>query len=192
MSDFYQKGEEYDIPSTSNYMKFQEGDNRFRILGAFSENTAIQGVEYWTTVDDKRVPKRLHKGEPVPMDELEINKFGEQDIPKFFWTFPVWNYQEKRVQILEITQSTILTYIKKVIDNPKWGDPRDYDFIVTRTEVKGKTVYTLTNDPKEELDKEISELYKQMNINLEALFSGDDPFASKGAKIDPKDVPDNL
>ena len=43
-NDFYGKGEEYNIPSTSNYMRFLDGDNRFRILGAFSEGTAIQGI----------------------------------------------------------------------------------------------------------------------------------------------------
>jgi hypothetical protein len=31
--------------------------------------------------------------------------------------------------------------------------------------------------PKEKLDPGITQLYKDMNINLEALFTGDDPFA---------------
>src|SRR5258708_4666498 len=112
MSDFYNKNDSYDIPSTSNYMKFEEGDNRFRILGSFAENSAIQGVEYWKTVDKKRQPIRLQKKEDgtfpaVPASELEMNKFGEPDYPKYFWALPVWNYQDEKVQILEITQKTI-------------------------------------------------------------------------------------
>src|SRR5437660_1568381 len=95
---FYAKDEQYAIPTTSNYMHFEEGDTVFRILGAFSEGTAIQGIEYWRTgADGKRKPVRLHRGEPVPVIELEINQFGEPDRPKFFWAFPVWNYQEKKV-----------------------------------------------------------------------------------------------
>ena len=176
MSDFYSKDEDYNIPSTSRYMRWQDGDNRFRILGAFSEGTAIQGIEYWKTIDDTRKPVRIHRTESVPVEELELNKFGEPDIPKFFWAFPVWNYAEKKVQILEITQKTILNYIKKVIDNPKWDDPRDYDFIVTREKQGEKTVYTVTNDPKEKLDKSIIDIYLDTPIRIGALFTGEDPF----------------
>src|SRR3990167_6879378 len=180
MSDFFKKGEDYEIPNISNYMRFEEGDNRFRILGAFSENTAIKGIEYWKTVDGKRVPVRLHTNQPVPVEELEVNQFGDPDVPKYFWALPVWNYQDKRVQILEITQKTILNFVKKQIENPKWGDPRNYDFVVTRTNNKGKTEYTVSNDPKEKLSEDIQKAYKRMYINIHALFEGNDPFRSEG------------
>lgn len=187
-NNFYAKGEEYEIPSTSNYMKFDDGDNKFRILGAFSEGTAIQGIEYWKTINNKRTPIRLKKNKDgtfpnVPNSELEVNKFGNLDTPKFFWAFPVWNYSEKKIQILEITQVTILRYIKKVIENPKWGDPRDYDLIVTSAKNGDKTEYTVTNDPKEKLAKEIIDLFIGTPINLEALFDGADPFAVSGSDL---------
>ena len=176
MNDFYKKGEDMSIPVTSRYMRFVDGDNRFRILGAFSEGTAIQGIEYWKTVDGVRKPIRIHRTEAVPVEELELNKFGDPDIPKFFWAFPVWNYEDKKVQILEITQKTILNYIKKQIDNPKWGDPRDYDFIVTREKQGEKVIYTPSNDPKEKLDSKILDIYLSTSININALFEGNDPF----------------
>lgn len=180
MSDFY-GGENTDIPSTSNYMKFQEDDNVFRILGAFSEGTAIQGLLYWTTIEGKRKPVRLAKKADgtfpaVPMSELEENKFGDLDIPKYFWALPVYNYQEKKVQILEITQKSIIKGIKSFIGNSKWGDPRDYDIIVNRGKEGEKVVYTTTVNPKEKLDKAIIEQYTDMNINIKALFDGEDPF----------------
>ena len=189
MSDFYDPKEENDIPNTSKYMQFEEGDNRFRILGSFKDKTAIQGIEYWKTIDGKRQPIRIHRDESVPVGELELNKFGEPDVPKFFWAFPVWNYDVKQIQILEITQKSILRAIKKVIDNPKWGSPMDYDFIVTRIEEKGKTTYTVTNDPKEDLDKAILKVYKVLNLNMDALFSGGDPFMGKIDEINPDDIP---
>jgi hypothetical protein len=188
MSDFFKKDEDYSIPSTSNYMKFEEGDNRFRILGSFADGTAIRGVVYWKTVNGKRGPVRLKPGIAVPVNELEFNpKTGEVDQAKYFWALPVYNYQEKRIQILDVTQKTILNYIKKQVENPKWGDPRDYDFIVTRTLEKGKTTYTVTNDPKEEIDKKIVQECKDMNINIAALYDGKDPFNSE-PKIDNDEV----
>lgn len=181
MSDFYGQ-EETEIPSTSNYMKFEDDDNVFRILGSFGEGTAIQGMLYWTTVEGKRKPVRLPKKADgtfpsVPVSELETNKFGDLDMPKYFWALPVWNYQEKKVQILEITQKTILKSIKSYIGNSKWGDPRDYDIIVNRGKEGDKTVYTVTVNPKEKLDKAIVEQFTSMNINMRALFKGEDPFA---------------
>ncbi len=193
MNDFFSKNESYDIPSTSNYMRWEEGDNRFRILGSFADGTAIRGTEYWTTVDGTRKPKRLKMGVPVPVEELEMNAFGEPDRPKHFWAFPVWNYQEKRVQILEITQKTILDFIKKQVENPKWGDPRQYDIVVTRTKEGNKTNYTVSNDPKEPLDKSILKAYQDMSINTPALFTGDDPFSSSATEdVDVNELPENM
>ena len=184
MSDFFKKDEQYEVPSTSNYMKFEDGDNRFRILGSFHDDTAIRGTVYWTTTDGKRKPVRLPMGTAVPVDELELNKFGEVDVPRHFWAVPVYNYQEKRVQILELTQKTIINYIKKQAENPKWGNPRDYDFIVTRSKEGERTVYTVTNDPKEPLDGAILKQYRDMNIVITRLFTGDDPFAPGDALSD--------
>jgi hypothetical protein len=181
MSDFYDKTDNYEIPSTSNYMSWEDGDNKFRILGAFSEGTAIQGMEYWKTVGDKRTPIRYGKQadgtyKPVPMSELEVNKFGNLDTPKYFWALPVWNYQDKKVQILEITQKSILKSIQQYIGNKKWGDPRDYDIIVNKGKEGDKTVYTVTVDPKEDVEQAIFDQYIQTKINIKALFKGEDPF----------------
>lgn len=189
MNDFFSKDEVHDIPSTSNYFKFEEGDNQFRILGAFSEKTAIQGIEYWKTTEGKRAPVRLPRNADgsiptVPISELEENKFGDLDMPKFFWAFPVWNYSEKKVQILEISQKTVLKSIRAYIENKKWGDPRDYDFIVNRGKEGEKTVYTVTVDPKEKIDSVIIDQYLSMDINIQALFEGQDPFTSSKGEDD--------
>lgn len=183
-NDFYAEGESYDIPSDSGYMSFEEGDNRFRILGTFRDNSAIRGTSYWKTMDGVRRPIRLKPNVPVPMNELEMNKFGELDRPRYFWALPVYNYQAKKIQILEINQKTVLEIIKKQIENPKWGDPRAYDFIVTRTEEKGKTKYSVTNDPKEPMDPGIVQLYQDMQINTAALYDGGNPFATSEGDSD--------
>ena len=128
---------DYTVPEpTSNYLKFVEGENPFRILGSFEDQTAIMGYEYWITLPDgKRSPVRKRMGETISQNELEINpKTDKPDMPRHFWALPVWNYASNSVQILEITQRTIMNYIKSLAQNPKWGDPREYDIVVTRVE----------------------------------------------------------
>src|SRR4051812_13869549 len=85
--------QDYKEPITSRYMKFEEGENKFRILPAKSgKQTLIMGWEYWkTNKEGKRFPCRI-KENSVPVGELELNpKTGEIDAPKFFWAFAVWN-----------------------------------------------------------------------------------------------------
>ena len=191
MSDFFQK--DYDIPNDSKYMKFEEGENVFRILGSFADGTAIMGTELWVTKEDgKRYPKRFKMGEAVPVSDIEVNpKTGEEDLPKHFWAVPVYNYATKTIQVLEITQKSIMNPIKAYADNPKWGNPKNYDFIVTRTKENGKTSYSVTVNPKEKLDEGILTLYKDLKLNLGALYDGGDPF-QEASSVDINDIPENL
>jgi len=165
--------DDYLEQSTNKYMKLQDGDNSFRVL-----SSAIVGQEYWTTKDKKRMPMRVDIKATIPLGELEHNDAGELVMPKVFWAFVVWNFADEVVQILEITQISIRKAIKSLVDNPKWGDPKTYTINVNRTGKKFDTVYTVTPDPKEELDPGIVELYKNMDIKLEALMTNDDPFKS--------------
>lgn len=196
---FYDEKENYEIPSTSGYMKFEDGDNTFRILGSFAEKTAIQGLIYWkTNAEGKRNPVRVPKNPDgtfptTPTSEFEVNKFGQLDIPKYFWALPVWNYADKKIQILEISQKSILKGIQAYLGNKKWGDPRDYDIIVNKGKEGDKTVYTFTVDPKEPLDASIVDMYLNTKINIKALFKGEDPYLSEdGEGVDPDEVPDDL
>src|SRR3990167_8970995 len=109
--------EGYEVPQKKgNYYKFVEGDNRFRILAS-----PILGYEYW--VDNK--PVRVRMGEKLPLPEAEG--------AKHFWAMPVWNYEESRVQILEITQKGIKKSIAALSRDEDWGTPLEYDIAVTRT-----------------------------------------------------------
>lgn len=167
-------------------MKFEEGTNRFRVLPAKEGNqTLIMGLEYWKTVGEKRKPKRVSKDTIVPIGELEINpKNDELDTPKFFWAFAVWNYDAKAVQILELKQKTIRQAIEALSKNPKWGSPTGYDIVVNQVIENGKTSYSVTPDPKEEIEEEILKIYNSTPLDLNALFSsseneyGGDPFAN--------------
>ena len=164
-----------EIPSPpSKYMRLSKGEKEqvFRILGE-----QIQGTEGWKTQDDgTRKPVR------VPIDEsLNVDDIDDPDEIKYFWAMPVWNYQEKIIQILEITQPSILKAIRAYARDEDYGDPTGYDLKVTRAGESKETRYQTIAKPPKPLDKEILERYKDMKINLDALYTGDDPFAeSKG------------
>ena|SRR3990167_3339906 len=157
--------DEYKAP-ISNYLKFIEGENTFRILG-----NAIVGYEYWNT---KNKPVRSKEPfEDVPAD-IQMDKEGKFRIAHF-WAFPVWSYENNKVQILELTQKKVMDTIKSYVDNPKWGSPLEYDFIVSKKGSLLNTEYSTTVNPKSPMPEET----KNAKLpNLEAFFSGNDPFTT--------------
>lgn len=167
MNDFLPTG--YEVPaSPSNYMRLQDGENTFRVM-----SSAIVGFEYWN-VEGK--PVRLQEFPDVPLADQRTEKDGSKKI-KPFWAFVVWNYQTKQIQILELTQKSIMTAVKAIVDNPKWGNPKGYDITVTRQGEGLDTEYSTMPNPHSQVDVEATLAMKGKTVNLEALFTGQDPFA---------------
>jgi hypothetical protein len=167
-------------------MKFQDGSNRFRILG-----NAIVGYMYWTR-DTK--PKRLkERPRGIPEDiKWEVNKETGNEEPtsvKHFWAFPVYDYAGHSVKVLEITQSTIQKGMKIKMDNRK-APATEYDWIVTRSGSGLLTEYDIDVDTKDEILNESEILAEAAKIDLEALFSGGDPFTTTQLNSQPEPVLD--
>lgn len=167
MNDFLP--DNYSIPKPpSGYMKLEEGLNSIRIL-----SSAITGYEYWNT-QNKPVRSRECWDE-IPED-IKLDRNGEMQI-KHFWIFVVWNYALNKVQILELTQSSIQKAIKALVANPKWGNPRLFDIAITKTVENGKTSYSVQGEPPiAEPTKEMKDALAKQHINLEALYENQDPF----------------
>lgn len=157
-------------------MKLQQGANRIRILGS-----AVVGYEGWK--DNKPVRKRMN--EAIPMSEVD-----DVDRVKHFWAFPVWNYEAEQVQILEITQKGIQKAIKALVADSDWGDPKNYDLVITRSGEKLDTEYSVQPKPTKKLDEAIEQIYNDTPINLEALFTNGDPFAE--VEVKSEDIPDDF
>jgi len=162
---------DYELPKQkSNYMKLEEGQNIFRVL-----SPAITGWEYWITDPEdskKRKPMRVRFQGDLPEEALQ-----QREEPKHFWAFVVFNRQEEQIQILELTQRTIMLKIEALVRSKAWGDPKDYDICITRAgKTMQETSYTVMPEPKKKLDKAITQLYEDMNIKLEKLYNGGDPF----------------
>jgi hypothetical protein len=164
MTDFLPK--DYEIPQApSGYMRFQDGLNRIRIL-----SSAIVGFEYFTQAN-----KPVRQRQPFEEIPSDIKKDGKI---KPFWAFVVWNYQLKMVQILELTQKTIMFAVESLVKNDKWGDPKMYDIAITKSGEGLDTEYSVQGEPPiGEPSEEIKNAYSTKYVKLEALYEGADPFS---------------
>ena len=164
-----------EIPSTpGNFMKLEDGANNLRIL-----SSAIVGYEYWNT-DDK--PVRAREDWKVLPPDIKPDKNGRVST-KHFWAFIVWNYDKKMIQLLELTQKTIMEGIKGIVDNPKWGDPKNFDITINRVTTGDKVSYTVMPNPHAPLDAAVASEYAKKPVNLEALYEGKDPFGPEAQTV---------
>lgn len=147
--------------SGSNYTRLKDWDTKIRIL-----TSPIIWFEYFT-VDNK--PKRSKTMFASTSDIKENGKVKE------FRAFVVWNYNEEKTQIMEITQNTIKDQIFALARDEDFGDPKMYDIKINRSGKDLETKYQVKALGKTEFtNKEAMESIKQ--INLEALFDWEDPF----------------
>ncbi len=166
MSDNGFLPDDYEQPKgASPYMKFQEGENRFRIL-----SKPIIGWEDWT--EDKK-PIRFH------FNEKPDKSINPKKAVKHFWAMIVYNYATKDVNILQITQATIQAAITNLIKDAEWGAPYDYDLKVTRSGEGMDTEYSVAPSPHKPLTREVIEAFTAKPCSLEKLFTNGDPFETK-------------
>lgn len=171
---------DYSIPSNSLYFTLKNGANKFRILGS-----AVVGWEYWTKESVPVRTKTPPKATPadIRMDKDKKTGLEKPSRIKHFWIFPVWNFEEGRVQIFEVTQSTIQEGIKALVDNDEWGDPKSYNIVVTRSGEGFDTTYVVQPSPKSALTPEMTKELEASNLNLENIFEGKDMFGGKTAEV---------
>jgi hypothetical protein len=172
--------ESYAVPETQQrYMEFAEGANTFRIL-----SPAIVGYEWWEdTGNGDRVPRRVRTAEEVPTEVR--NATDSRDKAKHFWAFPVYNYEAQVIQVLEVKQQTIMRAIEALCNSRKWGNPQGFDLTVEKVKTGSRDMdveYHVIPEPPSELDAGIVELAKQVTVRLEALYEGQDPFATEPAE----------
>jgi hypothetical protein len=153
-----------------NYMKLLEGENTFRVL-----SSAIVGYEYWNK-DNK--PVRLRKQPVTTPEDIRIDNDKPSSI-KHFWAFLVYSHRAEKAQILEITQGSIQDAIKSLVQSKNWGDPKTYDITINRNGSGLDTEYSVMPNPKSEFPADLV----TPSVNLEALFTGEDPFYPTQNKV---------
>lgn len=159
---------EHKEPATkSNYaMPMDEGTIKFRVM-----SSAVVGYITWgENAEGQRRPMRYHVGQEPP--------FGpDGKDPKYFWAFTIWNYNEERLQIMELTQKNIRASLEELLKNEVWGNPTGYDIVLTRKGTKlDDTRYTVTPNPHTPVPETAINSLKDNPIAIEKLFTSEDPF----------------
>lgn len=163
--------QDYQAPKSTNlYMKFQEGENKFRILS--------QPVLGWEDWQDKK-PIRFK------LDQKPLKAIDPKKPIKHFWAMIVWNYSLEEIQILHLTQSSIRKSLEALCLDPDWGAPYFYDLKIMKTGEGLDTEYSLNPIPHKPLAAHIKDLFKERPCNLEALFYNDDPFSKENSVFTP-------
>lgn len=163
--------DKYEVPNkASNYMKFQDGENRFRFL-----SSPILGWEAWIdTPEGGRKPLRKKMDEKFTTDEVD-----DPSQIKHFWAAVVWNYAEEKVQILEITQKGIQKTLRALAKDQDWGSPLEYDIVVTREGKELNTTYQVNPKPAKPVSDNVLAEYGRTPVDLTKLYTGEDPFSTE-------------
>lgn len=132
----------------SDFMKFEEGDNKFRIL-----TQATIFMEGWK---DGKPFRRAGATASISPDEVDLDyKYSADGKPKISegWAFYVYSHKDEKVMLLSITQQSIKKEIMKYASDEEWGTPTEYDITVTRTTSGPKTTYSVKPSPAKPLAK---------------------------------------
>jgi hypothetical protein len=156
----------YTLPSSNNarYMKFKQGENRFRFL-----SKPIVAWEDW--VNNK--PYRYRECDKPPRPSNPAFPL------KYCFIAIVWNDKSEQIEILNINQRTIQSAIYSLWSDRDWGDPSEYDIKVTRTGELKNTDYHVSPAPKQPVLPSIIAMFHESPIYLDALYDGGDPFAKQ-------------
>ncbi|GAB4493321.1 MAG: hypothetical protein OHK0045_22580 [Raineya sp.] len=174
----------FEVPSkSSQFMKLEQGQNKFRILSNLVEGYVI------FTEDNK--PKRKHIKRidgKIPkecifskdeLQEIKARKKKDTDVfedPKYFWLFLVYNHNKQVFQVLEIVQKSVIADMTEYLNQEDWADPFTYDFIVTKKGEGLNTEYSVSTSLPKQLPDEVIDTLSSLEYNLEAVFEGNYPF----------------
>ena len=162
----FRKPTGYKPPSSGGkYFRPSDGESRIRIVSS----SFIQGNEAWEdSTDGKKRPVRCPLGEIIP---------GAVRDQKEFWAFGVLDYCDLAVKVWVITQRGIQQDLDGLMDDPDWGALNAFDLKIRRQGKGLNTDYSVTPSPKAPLSAESRRIVEESPVNLEALFSNEDPFA---------------
>lgn len=165
---------------TENKVKVQVF--RFRTLAS-----AIAGVVVWGE-DGKpyrfKAEADIPVGFKVRLQDKGKHK-GKPELPKLFWAFPVWDYEQALVKVFEMTQQSLRDGIRGYI--PEWGAPTGYDLVAKRKMVDGFWEYSIVNQPPKPLDENAVTAWSEAQaagFDLSRLFDGGDPFSAPAPAAD--------
>jgi hypothetical protein len=169
-----------EIPKSSGqFAKFELGKNKYRVL-----SDVVVGWEGWKNKKPFRHAGNVCKIKP---EDVDLNQNGMPNI-NYFWAMVVWNYEEKKIQVLEITQKTIMKVLKELEDSEEWGDLKGYDITINKEKVGDKTTYQTISSPPKAITAEVKKALEETEVKLEKLFEGGYPIDTDES-VDEDDIP---
>lgn len=178
--NFFEQGHE--IPDKRNqFMKFVQGKNRIRFI-----SNPVSGFVFFGKVkrDDgtesvKPYRRRESEGE-FSLEEMinrdvRMKPDGEIEGQKYFVMGLVYNYQKEKLQVLEITQKSILKALKSYVESEEYGHPSGYDLTIEKKGDGLNTEYTVVVSPPKPLSAEIENLIGETSCDLQKIFDGEYP-----------------
>ena len=149
---------------------------RLRVVGE-----GITGYVAWT---EAKKPLRWEVLPDVLPENIRQDDNGDRSA-KFFLTGIVWDYDNEIFRVMELTQKKLISDMYKYMADEDYGDPSNYDIIITRTGSGLETKYDLLPKPPTSFaDKapEAVKIFKTLGWDLRKLYEGKHPWAEEGAE----------
>jgi hypothetical protein len=162
------------------------GSVRFALLS----DEPFEHYETWgTSPDGSQKPFRFSY-EPTPEDiSTELGNYtpregrggpGTADI-KFAIAVPVWSYEAGKVQVLSLTQKSILRELDALSQDADYSNLLEWDFTLSKKGTGLTTEYKLRPAPRKKGSQELIdaawEEAKAAGFELERLLTGGNPFS---------------
>lgn len=169
-----EKGEQ-----SSNYTlaNLESGSSvKVRVMSDFITGNSVWGENK----EGKRVCTRVRQGENLPAAAIGTNKFtGDPERIKQFVAAVAYNYDTKQLEILETDKATIIEQLYALESTEEYGDLKGYDIKISKNGVKTETTYSVIALPPKLPTDELINKFKDSDINLEKLYSGENPFTEE-------------
>lgn len=149
----------------------------------------LEMYELWAEGQDGKAKPFRFDSEPSPDDialalgdfTRRLNREGTGVEPiKFCLALPVYNFETARVEILQLSQKSLIRELDGISQMPDYEDILAIDFLLGKEGSGLNTEYKLTPVPRKKgADKAITEAWEETRsagFDLSRLLSGADPF----------------
>lgn len=166
-------------------------DNKVRIT-FLGDESATGYIAWCPSLKDPQKKVRLVFAEEPTRSDIEERAAEEAADPKDakprqFFSFFVWNYNDEKVQVFEIAQSTLLTPILEFLsDEEVSAEPHLYDLEISASGSGLDKRYTCIPKPGKRrtsaVDKQVVEAFTEVldkGADISVVSSGGDPWKGK-------------
>ena len=170
-----------------NPSKIQSGSSvRFALL----DDNPLEFYEVWGDATDGGVKPFRFSNDPTP-DDIEaelgsdytrrLNRDGTApEAVKFAIAVPVYNHDTSKVQILQLSQKSIIRELDSISQMEDYSNLLEWDFVLGKEGNGLNTEYSLRAVPrKKNTEPTVQEAWKEVQaggVDISRLLSGTNPF----------------